>query len=272
MTIRETSWPSGTPCWVDLAVPDVPAATMFYRVVLGWSFVDTGPEFNHYTVCRTFRRAAAAIGPGAAPDQPAAWTIYLASDDADATAKLIVENGGSLLVEPTDIGDNGRMCVAIDASGGVFGVWQAIETIGLEITDEPGSLVWTDARLTDPVAGKDFYAAVFGYRYQPVAGAPADYGTFLVDGRVAGGHGRDAGRGRGAGALAGLLLGGRRRRHGRRRADRRRHGRRRPAGHPVRPHRAAGRPVRRDLRPARSPAHPADATGHDRRHLPVLRG
>ena len=83
MTIRETSWPTGTPCWVDLAVPDVPAATMFYRVVLGWSFVDTGPELRHYTVCRTFRRAAAAIGPGAQSDQPAAWTVYLASDDAD---------------------------------------------------------------------------------------------------------------------------------------------------------------------------------------------
>ena len=109
------------PTVVEVGV-DVPAATMFYRVVLGWSFVDTGPEMQHYTVCRTFRRAAAAIGPGAAPGQSAAWTIYLASDDADATAKLIVEYGGTLLVEPTDIGDNGRMCVAADTSGGVFGV------------------------------------------------------------------------------------------------------------------------------------------------------
>ena len=113
MSIRETSWPTGTPCWVDLAVPDVAAATMFYRVVLGWSFVDTGPEFQHYTVCRTFRRAAAAIGPHATAGQPSVWTVYLASDDADLTAKRIVENGGTLLVEPTDIGDNGRMCVAL---------------------------------------------------------------------------------------------------------------------------------------------------------------
>jgi len=195
MTIRETNWPSGTPCWVDIAVPDVPAATMFYRVVLGWSFVDTGPAFNHYTICRTFRRAAAAIGPAPVAGQPATWTVYLASDDADATAKLIVENGGSVLVEPTDIGDNGRMCVAVDASGGMFGVWQAIETIGLEITNEPGSLVWTDARLTDPAAGKDFYAAVFDYRFEPVPGAPDDYGTFLVDGRVAGGMGGMLGTG-----------------------------------------------------------------------------
>ncbi len=189
MTIREISWPSGTPCWVDIAVPDVAAATVFYQVVLGWSFVDTGPEWGHYTICRTFRRSAAAIGPLAVLEQPSAWTVYLASDDADRTAKLIVENGGSLLVEPTDIGDSGRMCVAVDTSGGMFGVWQAIDTIGLEITDEPGSLVWTDARLTDPGTGKEFYTAVFGYRYQSVPGAPADYTTFLVEDRVAGGMG-----------------------------------------------------------------------------------
>jgi uncharacterized protein len=189
MTIRETSWPTGTPCWVDLAVPDVSIAAMFYQAVLGWSFVDTGPELNHYTVCRTFRRAAAAIGPVAAPDQPSSWTVYLASDDAEATAALIVKHGGSLLVEPTDIADNGRMCVALDTSGGLFGVWEAVETIGMEIANEPGSLVWTDARLTDPGAGREFYAAVFDYRYQPVPGAPDEYGTFLVDGRIAGGMG-----------------------------------------------------------------------------------
>jgi predicted enzyme related to lactoylglutathione lyase len=189
MTIRETTWPGGMPCWVDLAVPDVSAATLFYRVVLGWSFVDTGPELHHYTVCRTFRRAAAAIGPQAVADQPSAWTIYLASDDADRTAKLIEENGGALVVEPTDIGDNGRMCVAVDACGGLFGVWQAIETIGLEITDEPGSLIWTDARLTDPAAGRVFYTAVFGHTHQPVPGAPDDYGTFHVGDRVGGGMG-----------------------------------------------------------------------------------
>jgi uncharacterized protein len=194
MPIRETSWPPGTPCWVDIAVPDVPAATLFYRVVLGWSYVDTGPEFRHYTVCRTFRRDAAAIGPLAVPGQPSAWTVYLASDDAEATAKLIVENGGTLLVEPTDIADNGRMCVALDISGGVFGVWQAIETIGLEITSEPGSLVWIDARLTDPDVGREFYAAVFGYTYRPVPGAPDGYGTFAVGDRVVGGMGCALGR------------------------------------------------------------------------------
>jgi predicted enzyme related to lactoylglutathione lyase len=57
-------------------------------------------------------------------------------------------------------------------------VWQAAVTIGSEIYNEPGGLTWTDARLTDPETSRTFYAAVFGYHYQPLPGAPDDYTTF----------------------------------------------------------------------------------------------
>jgi predicted enzyme related to lactoylglutathione lyase len=190
MSVRTEPWPTGTPCWVDLAVPDVAAATAFYSAVLGWTFVDTGEEYGHYHIARTKDRAAAAIGPLQQEGQPAAWTVYLASDDADATAKLITENGGTVLAPPFDIPGNGRMLVALDTCGAAFGAWQAGGTIGAEIYDEPGSLIWTDARLTDPVAGQAFYAAVFGDTFEPVPGVPADeYVTFHIDGHVAGGMG-----------------------------------------------------------------------------------
>ena len=190
MPFRTEPWPTGTPCWVDLAVPDVAAATAFYGAVLGWAFVDTGEEFGHYHVARTKDRAAAAIGPVQDPGQRVAWTVYLASDDADATAKLIGANGGTVLAPPFDIPGNGRMLLALDACGGTFGVWQAGGTVGAEIYNEPGSLVWTDARLTDAEAGHAFYSAVFGYTYEPVPGVSAsEYAVFQVGGEVAGGMG-----------------------------------------------------------------------------------
>jgi predicted enzyme related to lactoylglutathione lyase len=189
MPIRDTPWPNGTPCWTDLAVPDIAAATQFYSAVIGWSFVDSGEDFGHYNVAQTNGRAAAAIGPLQQEGQPSVWTIYLASDDADATAKLVGENGGRVLVEPMDIPGTGRMCIALDAAGGTFGVWQAAGVIGAEIYNEAGSMVWEDARLADPAAGKRFYSAVFGYTYAPVEGTPDDYETFSVNGEVAGGMG-----------------------------------------------------------------------------------
>ncbi len=189
MPTRDSQWPAGTPCWVDLAVPDVKAATEFYGSVIGWSFVDSGEEYGHYHIAQTSGKAAAAIGPIMQEGQPSAWTVYLASDDADATAKLVTDNGGTVLVPPMDIPGNGRMLVALDAAGGAFGVWQALGMNGMEIFNEPGTMVWEDARLSDPVAGKQFYTAVFGFTYGPVEGAPEDYETFSVDGEIRGGVG-----------------------------------------------------------------------------------
>lgn len=189
MPHRDSPWPAGTPCWVDLAVPDLPAAVAFYREVIGWEFVDSGAEFGHFHVARTNGRAAAGIGPVMSEDQPAAWTVYLAVDDVDATVGALTEHGGTVLAGPMDIPGNGKMAVAADPTGAVFGVWQATGQIGVEIYNEAGSLVWEDARLLDPEAGRTFYAAVFGFDYQPVPGAPEDYTTFGVGAEPAGGIG-----------------------------------------------------------------------------------
>ena len=94
--------------------------------------------------------------------------MYLASDDVDATAKLIGEHGGSIYAGPMDIPSNGRMLIAADPTGGVFGVWQQTGMIGSAVVDEPGAFVWDDARLHDVEAGKRFYADVFGFRYAPL--------------------------------------------------------------------------------------------------------
>ncbi len=189
MPTRDTAWPAGTPCWVDLSVPDVAAATAFYGPVLDWTFVDSGVEFGGYHMARAGDRAAAGVGPIMQEGQPAAWTVYLASDDADATTKLISENGGTVLAEPMDLPGLGRMAIAMDAAGGVFGVWQSAGMNGAEVYNEPGSLIWTDARLTDTETGRRFYAAVFGHTFGAVPGAPDDYATFAVDGGTVGGMG-----------------------------------------------------------------------------------
>lgn len=181
MPTRSDPWPTGTPCWIDLSAPDLTAAKEFYGAVFGWSFVDTGAEFGHYQICQVDGRAAAAIGPLQAEGQPSAWTAYLASEDADGTAKLISDNGGTVLVEPMEIPGSGRMCIAQDPQGAVFGVWQAAGMHGAEVYAEPGSLVWTDIRLPDPDAGRTFYASVFDYRYEPIDGAPPDYTTIHFD-------------------------------------------------------------------------------------------
>lgn len=177
MPIRTDPWPDGTPCWVDLAVPDVEAAREFYTAVLGWEFQDTGEDFGGYVLCLQDGRAAAGIGPVQGQGQPSAWTTYLASADADAAAESISGHGGRVLQAPFDVAGQGRMLIAADPQGAVFGVWQAGGHNGVEIYNEPGGLVWNEASVADPDAARDFYAGVFGFRFEPVEGAE-DYTTF----------------------------------------------------------------------------------------------
>ena len=196
MSTRTDPWPAGTPCWVDLSVPDVEGAVAFYAAVLGWTFVDSGPDYGNYQIAQMDGRAAAGVGPIMQEGQPSAWTVYLASDDVDATAKLIGEHGGSIYAGPMDIPGNGRMLIAADPTGGVFGVWQQTGMIGSALIDEPGAFVWDDVRLKDVEAGKRFYADVFGLRYSPLGPEGddmPDYETFTQPGgseeRPAGGMG-----------------------------------------------------------------------------------
>jgi predicted enzyme related to lactoylglutathione lyase len=192
MPTRTDPWPAGTPCWVDLSVPDVAAAVDFYSRVIGWTFIDTGADYGGYHIAQVDGRAAAGVGPIMQEGQPAAWTVYFASDDVDATAKLVGEHGGHVLVEPMDVPNMGRMVIASDPTRGVFGVWQQKGMIGTAVHDEPGALVWEDVRLTDVDAGKRFYADVFGWTYAPLgpeAEDMGDYGTFNIGDRPGGGIG-----------------------------------------------------------------------------------
>jgi uncharacterized protein len=182
MPIRTRKWPAGVPCWADLTVPDVPAAQDFYAAVLGWSFTDTADEYGGYVIGQVNGAAAAGIGPTPQPGIPSAWTLYLASDDVDGTAKQITDAGGTMLLPPGDVGPLGRLCVAADPTGAVFGVWQAGGHLGAELHSEPGGITWEDLRTTDPDAAAAFYQSVFGYELNPLEMAGPGYNTFHLPG------------------------------------------------------------------------------------------
>jgi uncharacterized protein len=199
MSTRTTPWPSGVPCWVELTSPDVDAAKAFYSAVCGWDYDEAGPEFGGYVTAQVDGQAAAGITPRQ-EGAPVAWTPYLASDDVDATARAVTDNGGTLVVPPGDVGDLGRMCLATEPGGGVFGVWQHGAMIGAGSTNAPGGLTWEDLRSSDPDAARSFFGAVFGYHFDAIPDAPGDYTTFALAGQEAplggvGGLGDESGPG-----------------------------------------------------------------------------
>jgi uncharacterized protein len=190
MIRRDTAWPEGTPCWVDLSVDDIPKAIGFYSGVFGWEAVQGGPEVGGYSITYVDGRAVAGIGPKMGPaDAPTAWTVYLATDDADATAAKIKGAGGQLAMEPMDVMDIGRMGIAIDITGAAFGIWQARSHIGIGLANAPGAVTWNEHFSRDFEGAKAFYAAVFGYEYGDMSSDGFTYATLLLGGHEVGGIG-----------------------------------------------------------------------------------
>lgn len=187
MTTRDTSWTEGTPCWVDVLVPDFDRARTFYGTLFGWE-VQRGPEELHgYASCTKDGHVVAGIMPALDAGRSSAWTTYLASDDLDATMSKVREAGGTLLTEAIDVGDKGRMAIAVDPGGAVVGFWQGRSHTGFELANVPGSVTWNENLSRAWDQNKQFYNAVLGLEYDDLPGM--GYATFTVDGAVAGGIG-----------------------------------------------------------------------------------
>lgn len=192
--------PEGTPCWVSLLVHDLAAAQEFYGGLFGWSF-RPGPQ-QPGPSSRAVLGDLRVAGIGTLPEGrslPAAWTPYLSSDNADTTAELIREHCGTVAVGPLDSDDAGRMAIAADPCGAVFGVWEPKELSGADVVGEPGTVAWNElvAREDGPLAS--FYSAVFGYEVEPAPSPFVERCTLLVTGQPVAGitsMGDDLARGR----------------------------------------------------------------------------
>ena len=161
----------GVPCWVDTSQPDPEAAVAFYRGLFGWEFEDVMPEGSDgkYFIGRIRGGDVAAVSgvPEGAPPM-AMWNTYVWVDDADDTAAKARAAGGTILMEPFDVMDAGRMAVIADPEGAVFNLWQAGNHKGSRIVNEHGSVNFNNLFTRDPEKAAAFYGAAFGWRATPL--------------------------------------------------------------------------------------------------------
>jgi predicted enzyme related to lactoylglutathione lyase len=158
-----TSYPAGTPSWVDHAAKDLVASNAFYSGLFGWEAEDQGEEMGHYTLLRKDGKTVAGNMAAMMEGQPSVWVTYVAVDDADATTALAKKAGAAVFVEPMDVSDIGRMAVFADPTGAAIGIWQAKSFIGAELANEAGSFAWNELNTRDLPAARTFYTEVFGW-------------------------------------------------------------------------------------------------------------
>ncbi|WP_151526281.1 VOC family protein [Serinicoccus kebangsaanensis] len=180
MSTRE-SYEAGTPCWVDLMTPDVDAATTFYTSLFGWTAEDSHDESGTRIYTNFLLEGQLVAGMGAQPDDmtgmPPFWSSYVATDDVDATTATVEQAGGTVMMPPMDVMDQGRMAIYGDPAGAAISVWQAGAHHGAAVCNEPGTWAWNELMSRDIEASTAFYTAVFGWEYD---GMEMPFGTYHV--------------------------------------------------------------------------------------------
>jgi predicted enzyme related to lactoylglutathione lyase len=181
----------GTPSWVDISSPDVDASAAFYHELMGWDTTEPGPaeQTGGY---RMFQQGGKNVGGLMAQmqeGQPTAWATYISVADADETAEKVKAAGGTVIVEPMDVMDIGRMAFFADPTGAAFGIWQPKKFAGADVVNEPNSLCWNDVMTRDAQRDEDFYTAVFGWSptHPSFENAPQSYTVWELGGRPVGG-------------------------------------------------------------------------------------
>jgi predicted enzyme related to lactoylglutathione lyase len=185
---KRTEHTPGTFSWVDLTTSDSEAAKSFYGDLLGWEFDDNQiPGGGVYSICQVGGDNVAAIAPST-DNFPPHWNSYVtvvSADDAAARAKAL---GGTVIEEPFDVMEAGRMALFQDPTGAALCVWQPGETIGATKVNDPGCLTWNELHSPDPSAALEFLTALFGWGTEEMEtdGGPA-YTVIRVGDRSNGG-------------------------------------------------------------------------------------
>jgi len=181
--MERDSYAPGTPSWVDLGSPDIDASVAFYSSLFGWEVQEAHPDAGGYRLAFLRGKAVAGIGPQQGP--MSAWTTYMATADADATASAVKDNGGTVMMGPMDVMGQGRMAIAMDPEGAAFGMWQAAVMTGAQLVNEAGAFGWNELWTRDLDQAKAFYPAVFGYTADDET--MPGYTLWQVDGQMVGG-------------------------------------------------------------------------------------
>lgn len=177
--------PIGAPCWVDLFTRDTDKAQAFYGELFGWTAESAGEEFGGYiNFSKDDVRVAGCMGAG--PDDEAAelWTVYLATDDAQATVDRAGAGGGQVILPPQPVGDLGTMGMVVDPGGASIGLWEPKEFPGFGVFGEPGTPAWFELHTRSYDIAVDFYRDVFRWKTRVEGDEPDFRYTTYVNGEA----------------------------------------------------------------------------------------
>lgn len=166
--MKVTSHAPGTFCWLDLSTTDTSAAKTLYGRMFGWSAVefpagDMGTyamfQIDGDDIAGMYELTDEHVKQGI----PTAWLAHFAVEDVDAAVEKVKALGGTVIGEPCDVLEEGRLAMVQDPTGAVFALWQARKHIGFRRVKEHGAVAWVEIATKDSARARDFYSDLFGW-------------------------------------------------------------------------------------------------------------
>ena len=192
MSATNTKHAPGTFSWPELATSDFAAAKRFYATLFGWSVQEH--DMGGGQMYGIFKLEGADVGAfykmrdeEAARGTPPHWNSFVTVADADQSAAKAKELGATVVMEPFDVMDLGRMAVIQDPTGAMFCLWQGMKNNGAGVLNQPGALCWTELLTTDPGKARSFYTRLLGWSPEDYPMGPTTYVVFKRGAEAAGG-------------------------------------------------------------------------------------
>jgi predicted enzyme related to lactoylglutathione lyase len=174
----------GTVTWIDLLSTEPEASKSFYASLFGWEPFSIGHASARRTEFLLHGKRVAGLRQMEYPWTAPSWVPYLATADGAATAAAVRNAGGKVLTPLHNVSSRGRAAVCDDPTRAAFFLWEPLQDLGFEASDEAGAYVWAELNTSDIARAWAFYQQVFGWRARvsQVRGATSDYALFQLDG------------------------------------------------------------------------------------------
>lgn len=174
--------------WREIMSTDVEKSVAFFTALFPWTVqeMDMGPGGKYRMFSTPNGKSQGGFVGIDAKQSPGVPSHMIASvaTDVRGAAQRVKNNGGKLLVEPTEMpNDMGRYAVAQDPQGGVFGLYETADP-GQRSAEPPhvGEFCWDQLNSPDIEASLRFYGEAMGWKTGDMGGIPLfTMGTKMED-------------------------------------------------------------------------------------------